>query len=150
MSMDKFLILVVLAGSCSLFNKEPDETAYVIVDRSSNKALSAYYVDADDRVVRTETYGDDAKLSRQRSFEYDGAGNVRTMVETLPGLAPRTITFSTDTILDAQGRVERIIERSSLGETTESFFGYDESGRLRGTVVRGGNNSVIMKDYDND
>lgn len=144
------LIMAALVGSCSVFVKEPAETAYVIVDRSTSKALSAYYVDDTDRVVRTETYGDDAKVSRLRSYEYDDGGNVRAMIQTEPGLAPRTITFSTEVVQDAQGRVERIVQRSDSGASYESIFAYDEAGVLRGTVVRGGNDSVVMQDYQDE
>ncbi len=112
--------------------------------------MSAYYVDSADRVVRTETYGDDAKVSRTRSFEYDDGGSVRAMVEAVPGRPTRTVGFSKDTVLDAQGRVERVVERSSEGEETVTFFGYDEAGVLRGTVMRSGASSVIMQDYDHD
>lgn len=145
-----FLLLAALLAACSVFQGEPAETAYVIVDRSSNKAMSAYYVDSADRVVRTETYGDDAKVSRTRSFEYDDGGSVRAMVEAVPGRPTRTVGFSKDTVLDAQGRVERVVERSSEGEETVTFFGYDEAGVLRGTVMRSGASSVIMQDYDHD
>ena len=144
----QFLILVTsLVASCSLFGKASDDTVYVVTDRVTNKALSAYYCDADDRVVRTETYAVDQLVKRARDFEYDADGYVRSMTELVPGVSSRTVNYTTEISRSADGRIERIVQSSDAGEVFETTFGYDETGTLRGAVLKAPGDSVIKKDY---
>jgi len=148
--MRKTILLIIaaaLAASCGLFGKTEAEPVYMVTDRSTNKVLSAYYTDADDTIIRTETYGEDALVKRARDFEYDEEGYVRSMTELVPGSGSRTVSYSTQVTRGAGGRVEKVVQTSDDGETYETFYGYDEAGVLRGTVIKAGEDTVIMQDY---
>lgn len=148
--MKKITLLVIaaaLAVSCGLFGKAEPEPVYMVTDRSTNRVLSAYYTDASGTVRRTETYGDDALVKRARDFDYDDDGYVRSMTELVPGAGSRTVSYATQVVRGADGRVEKIVQTSDDGAAYETFFGYDDAGILRGTVIRTGGNTVIMQDY---
>jgi len=141
------IFTVALLASCSLFGKAQSEPVYMVTDRGTNKVMSAYYTDSAGSIVRTETYGDDALVKRARDFEYDSDGYVRSMVELVPGAGARTVTYSTEIVRGAGGRVEKVLQTSDDGAVYETYYGYDEAGTLRGTVIRTGGDTVIMKDY---
>ncbi len=144
-----FLIVALGMTSCSLFGKSDEGPVYMVVDKGSNKALSTYYTDGDERITRTESYDGNETVARVRDFEYDADGYVRTMTERSAGGGERTVTYTTTVVRGEGGRVEKIVQSSDDGEELETYFGYDEAGTLRGSVVRSvGTDSVIMKDYD--
>lgn len=144
-----FLIVALSLGSCSLFGKSDEGPVYMVVDKGTNKAMSTYYTDGDDRVTRTESYDGNEVVARIRDFEYDDSGYVRAMTERSAGGAERTVNYVTTVVRGEGGRIEKIVQSSDDGEELETYFGYDEAGTLRGSVVRSvGTDSVVMKDYD--
>ena len=144
-----FLIVALGLGSCSLFGKSDEGPVYMVVDKGTNTAISTYYTDGSERITRTESYDGNEFVSRVRDFEYDDSGYVRAMTERSAGGAERTVMYTTTVVRGESGRIEKIVQRSDDGEELETFFGYDEEGTLRGSVVRSvGTDSVVMKDYD--
>lgn len=145
------LIIIASFSGCGLFTSlfQKEET-FIVVDRDSNAVLNKYQYDysKENPLIRTESYDSSQRLSRIREYTYDEKGYVRTITEEYAGGTSRVIEFITTEERDSQGRLTKVIQHSSAGDKVETFYGYDEQGKLRGTVLRSNNDSVIMKDYD--
>ncbi|GAB6091530.1 hypothetical protein [Spirochaeta dissipatitropha] len=144
------LMTMVLSGSCGLFSDFSREEAVFVVVDSSNQVLNTYEYDfrESSSPLRTVSYNNPARDAHERRFSYDERGYVSRMYEKVPGQAERVISFQTSEVYDEDGRLIQLVQTSSLGEVIETYYGYDETGRLRGTVVQTAGSTLEMKDYD--
>ncbi|MBN2251242.1 MAG: hypothetical protein JW724_04120 [Candidatus Altiarchaeota archaeon] len=133
----------------SLFEKEE---VFVVVDRDSNRVLTTYQYDyaLEEPLVRTESYDSTQRVVKTRNYTFDDRGYVSSITEEYADGRSRVIEYVTREERDDQDRLIKVVQESSLGETFETFYGYDETGKLRGTVVRTNNDSLMMKDYDEE
>jgi hypothetical protein len=143
------LFAVAVFFGCSLDKKETADNTILVVDRSSNQALSSYETDNQGRVIRTQTYESSGQVARSRTFLYDSRDLVSDMVEHTARMATRSIHYFNEIDEDGEGRVQKITVTSSEGKVIEHFFGYDEKGTLRGTVTQydRNRNNLLLRDY---
>ena len=135
-------------GACVVGEDKPNlENTIVVMDKASNRALSAYETGAKDQIVRTLTYGEASRVNRSRSFSYDEEGYLGRMDEQEPGKAPRTVIYTNEFIRDSQGQLQTVRTITSEGDQIESYLVYDENGILRGNALKMNETTVIMKDY---
>ena len=143
-----FLLLITgLLFGCAA-GEDSSTKEFVIVDQESNKILNSYeYSNDSGELVRTSSYDQKQQVRKGVEYEYDAEGYLVKTVETVPGAAPKTITYETEREYDAAGRIVKLIRTSSEGEIIETNFGYDETGTLRGVVEQVDKNTVLMQDY---
>lgn len=149
--MKKFIvlifILIALAG-CSLKDDENQTKSYMILDQDTNKVLNNYEYSSDGKtLLSTKSYAGDQSVKKIIEYEYDDKGYLESTVETLAGSSPKTVTYDIEEIYDSLGRLEKTVRTSSEGDVIETYYGYDESGTLRGVVEQINKGAVIMKDY---
>jgi len=141
------LLLVFVFFGCETGAKDENKS-YLIVDQDSNKVLNRYeYEPEGQTLLKTESYNQKQLVKKSVEYEYDSSGNIVKTIETAIGTATKEITYNTETFNDAAGRLIKSVRTSSEGDVVETFFGYDETGSLRGVVEQVNKGAVIMKDY---
>jgi hypothetical protein len=137
--------------SCGVDDEKKSlENTFIVVDSASNRAVSLYETDSNDRVIRTQTFTGDGYIKRSRDFSYDKEGYVTEMKERVAGKEERTIHYNREVSLDANGRVENVITTDSTGKKLEYRYGYDEKGILRQSAVVINDDAAMFKEYPDD
>jgi len=144
------VLLVPILFGCELKTAESNTRSFVIVDQSTSKVINNYEYSIDsDQLLRTESYNSDGKIVKGVDYEYDNTGNLSRTTEVSKGYPTKSITYDTEDVFDKSGRLIETIRKSSEGEMVETFYGYDETGTLRGVVEQIDKSAVMMQDYDN-
>lgn len=143
-------LLGLIIQGCSFENRK-NVDQFVITDRSSGKVLNSYdYSKTSGRLLSTASYAEDGTARKITEYEYDAGGNLeRTVVSSsLPtGIVKEITGYKIQKEYDNQNRLVKTIQTTDTGETIETFFGYDEAGKLRGVVERDGGGNLMMMDY---
>ena len=146
-----FLLVVLILIGCSAGKQEDETKTYMIVDQDTNKVLNNYEYTLDGKtLLSTRSYAGDESVKKSVEYEYDDKGYLERMIIDKDGSSTKIITFETEEVYDSIGRLEKLVRTSSEGDVVETFFGYDETGELRGVVEQLNSGSVIMKDYSTD
>ena len=145
-----FILLIVLVAGCKV-NTEPESTkSFVIIDQTSNKVINNYEYSVDtEKLVRTESYNENGEIVKSSNYEYDDAGNLNKTIKASRGYPTKSISYETEDIYDSSGNLIKTIRTSSDGQLIETFYGYDDTGKLRGVVEQIDKSAVMMQDYDN-
>ncbi len=157
MKKNRFLqgLLVLSLGlviSCSFDSGSGDKTRrFVITDSASGNVLSSYDYNAQSgRLVQSAAYGPDNAAKRVTQYVYDTAGNLSQSIVQTPvngKLVSSVINYRTEVEYDAANRLTKARQISDTGDTVEVFYGYDETGTLRGVVEKKSDDSLLMMDY---
>jgi hypothetical protein len=142
-------LVICLLVSCTL---EPEKTSQenmiIVVDSASNKAMSLYETDGQDRIVRTQTLMPDGNIRRLRDYAYNDEGYLSRMIERNPAKGVRTVYYDYEVEKDGEGRVERLITTDSEGTRMEYRYGYDQYGTLRQSAAQiNGGDAALFKEY---
>lgn len=139
------LILAPLAiAACGLGVN--DVNRFVIVDRDSNRTLTAYEYDRQGALTQVQTYGAGERVDRVVEVQQDAAGNVLRTVTTERLGNVEVVDYQLSTERDAAGRVTKTIQQRSDGHTVETHYGY-EGGSLRGAVQVTDGDALLMQEY---
>ena len=145
-------VVFILIHSCSLRTLEDNTKEYLITDRNSGKVLNKYEYDKiEERLVRVVSYESDQEARSVTEFDYDADGHLsRTIVKSrgFGQVDTRVINYAVSEEYDEQNRLVKTIVTADDGTETETRFGYDASGKLRGAAQRSSDGSILMRDYE--
>jgi hypothetical protein len=144
-----WVALALLVASCAI--ERPASTEVFVITDGDGKSLTHYeYLAGTDRLAGTTTYNSQHRAVRKTSYEYDSQGNTFRSVTTVPvldGKETQVRTYATQEDRDADGRLVKVTRTSSDGQKVETFYGYDQTGSLRGVVQKYADGSLDMMDY---
>lgn len=145
-------VVFILIHSCSLRSFEDNTKEYLITDRNTGKVLNKYEYDkVEERLVRVVSYADDQEARSVTEFSYDSDGHLSRTIVNSRGFGQvdtRVINYSVNEEYDDQNRLVKTVITADDGTETETLFGYDESGELRGVAQRSSDGSILMQDYE--
>lgn len=144
-------LLLAMAG-CSA-QQEDVVTRYVVRDQPTGKALSSYeYLKDTTTRLRASTF--DAQTTKAKTitdYEYDAKGDLKRTTRQVAGTAagtPKVTNYAVERVYDGSGRLTKTVQTGDDGTVVETYYGYDETGTLRGVVQKAaGDDSLLMKDY---
>ena len=124
-----------------------DVERVVIVDRDTNRTLTAYEYDRSGALTQVQSYGAGERVDRVVEVQQDAAGNVLRTVATERLGGVEVVDYQRHTEHDAAGRVTKTVVQRSDGHTVETHYGYDESGTLRRAVQVTDGDTLLMQEY---
>jgi hypothetical protein len=144
-------VLLLLAGCAA--QEEVAVTKYVVRDQASGKALNSYeYVKDTAKRLRASTYDTDTTKTKSiTDYEYDVKGDLKRTIKQAAGRVESTTTivnYTTSREYDADNRLTKVVQTGDDGTVVETYYGYDDTGTLRGVVQKAPNDdTLLMKDY---